>query len=399
MESKSEKKFSINKTLTKGLKYITIGHLALATMFSGARGYERLQPNPEQEHLLKNHNVELITNRYLSEQNISMRNILDVLEHERTEELGKKITLHYYPTSFIQQPYFSQLEQIITTRWSGRANRLTNTISMKTTNISTLIHEIAHFKGYEALKNPEFKERWISISGNQHYKSSLIFAETKYTAEELEKHGFVSNYARTNIREDIAETAESVISSTLYDKIPQPSEKIFEKIKLLAEYNIIDKDIIPIIEFEQGKNLENQGYMECAYRLEDVIREEERLKQFVEQQQDNRYLTSIFEKMASNYMYAYPTSFSDDRDSLKQFSEEKMMEYYNKAYETVQTHKQARTLYLNLLFTRVDWKKQDRIEEVKKEKPLYESLEDKTFEEIQSYNQEFIKQYTRIIKE
>lgn len=141
---------------------------------------------------------------------------------------------------------------------------------------STISHEIKHAKTFDIIKkNPEFIEKWKELA-NDEYGNSLYFNnkeqmqvymgleylvnEDKIKEEENKKLGFVTNYARTNPYEDIAELGElaemdvtSFIEWFGYKYEPK-NEKIIAKVKLAQEYGIIP------MEFSEYVMLENVLY-------------------------------------------------------------------------------------------------------------------------------------------
>ncbi|MDD5650397.1 MAG: hypothetical protein PHF86_08295 [Candidatus Nanoarchaeia archaeon] len=136
---------------------------------------------------------------------------------------------------------------------------------------NVLHHEIKHAKTFDIMEqNPELLTEWKKLSldqnGNSLYLSNLeqvytyisglesLIDERKKVSSENVKLGFIDNYARTNIFEDIAELSELVeckpkeLMNLFYGD--NKNETIIKKIKLAQRYGLIPKDYTNYLELQ-----------------------------------------------------------------------------------------------------------------------------------------------------
>ena len=137
---------------------------------------------------------------------------------------------------------------------------------------STISHEIKHAKTFDIIKNnPDFIKNWKELSndgsGNSLYLNNkeqlqvymgleYLVDEDKIKEEENRNIGFVTNYARTNVYEDIAELGELAETNVTkfiewfgYQYEPK-NEKIIAKVKLAQENGIIPKEFSEYVHLE-----------------------------------------------------------------------------------------------------------------------------------------------------
>ena len=162
-------------------------------------------------------------------------------------------------------------------------------------------HEIKHAKTDEIIKSePDFYNKWKSISvnewGNSVYFSNLeqlafltngffnLINKSVIDKEENLKLGFISNYSRFNVAEDIAELCESAErkNKILFENTNNPL--ILKKLHLAEEYKLIPPG------FVKYSNLVNQYN---NFNLSDI--QTRRLEEFILQ--------------ANNFIQDYPDSF------------------------------------------------------------------------------------------
>src|SRR3989344_9144141 len=137
---------------------------------------------------------------------------------------------------------------------------------------STISHEIKHAKTFDIIKNnPDFIKNWKELSndgsGNSLYLNNkeqlqvymgleYLVDEDRIKEEENRNIGFVTNYARTNVYEDIAELGELAETNVTkfiewfgYQYEPK-NEKIIAKVKLAQENGIIPKEFSEYVHLE-----------------------------------------------------------------------------------------------------------------------------------------------------
>ncbi len=148
--------------------------------------------------------------------------IAGVLYQERAE---LPFNLDSFKVQSDQYLKWNLLEQASAIVWGGsdKGSYYLNKITVENkATTSTVRHEIKHAKTKQIAKNhPEFVSRWEALASNEQGQSlygsllenilgRLYWLEnftppTRFSAQENEKKGFVSNYARTDVLEDIAE--------------------------------------------------------------------------------------------------------------------------------------------------------------------------------------------------
>jgi len=165
--------------------------------------------------------------------------------------------------NYLKMPFIDQLGQIITRGNSGYYG-LNRIVLDEGSSYATTHHEIKHAKTFEiARKHPEFLDRWRALSLDENGESLYLnlveqgcsrfrglgkfVDEEKLDYKNNEALGFVSNYARTNVYEDIAEVGEEAEMgySNLVDWLApddsERNEKLAAKFTLAEEYGIIPK--------------------------------------------------------------------------------------------------------------------------------------------------------------
>ncbi len=133
--------------------------------------------------------------------------------------------------------------------FSGRAF-YTGTIELTTTEIGTLIHELAHEKDFQAPK--EFREKLDAIFANsyaQELKEPTFFygikkiKPTQWQDGTFEpRNGFVRPYGANNSKENVATYVEEAYNQLFWEKPElQKDEKYAKTLALLLEYKFITK--------------------------------------------------------------------------------------------------------------------------------------------------------------
>lgn len=137
----------------------------------------------------------------------------------------------------------------------------------------TIHHEIKHAKVFDLIADrPEFLEKWKSLAKDENGKSlylseieqicsrvrgldSLVNRKNKIFTEN-EKLGFISDYARTNVHEDIAELCESAETHSQYlkkfilDNSGDKNEVIAKKVALAQEYGLIPVEFTDFLKLD-----------------------------------------------------------------------------------------------------------------------------------------------------
>ena len=189
----------------------------------------------------------------------------DVIYKEMLERPFSLSSLSIRSPNYFKESIFDQIGYIITTDNGGYYDPITGAIVVEDGSPSALHHEIKHRKTFEIDKiHPEFLERWKNLAkrknGESIYKPGLEqiclrfrllnkLVDNPSNYEENNRYGFVSDYARTNVYEDIAELCEKVESisiqgglSELFDYSPKTHQNLRPKIQLAQEYGLIPRE-------------------------------------------------------------------------------------------------------------------------------------------------------------
>ena len=196
-----------------------------------------------------------------------IKDIAETVCREKQTRDFKLKCIRVEPGNYLKKDILEQVVTVVTNNDSVGWCYLDRLGLKRKAGEGTVSHEIKHQKTYEVIReHPEFLEKWDKLARDENGKSLYIGDFATYCEKiriigklfrddniiDYEKLGFVSDYARSNIYEDIAETCERAeinphdLESFLFgikpnphnDKIPR-NEKIVAKIKLAEEYSMI----------------------------------------------------------------------------------------------------------------------------------------------------------------
>jgi hypothetical protein len=204
------------------------------------------------------------------QQNVSM--IADTIARERQGRDFRLESIRIRDRNYLKQPIWDQFDSIITIPSSGYYI-LDRIVLDDYVQKSTLHHECKHAKAYDIIaEHPEFLEKWKILardkSGESLYLSegeqicsrvrglgSLVDGK-KQIFSENEKLGFISNYARTNVHEDIAELCEAAETNSqsfkefLFGGPEYRNDILAKKIALAQEYGLIPAEFTDFVKLE-----------------------------------------------------------------------------------------------------------------------------------------------------
>lgn len=196
-----------------------------------------------------------IRNKYLF-------NIADVLNKEsRISSLNVR-EIDVLSNNILLMPFYQQMHKILLGGCSGQYNTIFDKIDLFTGYMDIITHEITHAKEDSLSdKHPEFAAQWLELSndssGNSLYNtfwsylSRRLMIINKFNVDtsdydEMTKKnldlGFISNYARTNMSEDIAELCEEILHNPIRVYNSRSNEVLMKKVKLAENYGIIPKE-------------------------------------------------------------------------------------------------------------------------------------------------------------
>lgn len=218
-------------------------------------------------------------------------------------------TIQLESENYLKKTFVQQLKYLITGPYQGFYNPLTDNIALISGDyLGALHHEIKHAKTKKAPK--ELVERWKMLANDEHgnslYRNPFLsqirgvdaFIEDEEVGMNNEHLGFVSDYARTNVLEDIAELGKYA-EMACYEFIyylgyggQARNERIAAKVSLAQEYDIIPREFseyVFLLALEQ-------------ITIDDTYVREEPVKLFME--------------ATDAFLAAHPTSIYDGRIRL-----------------------------------------------------------------------------------
>ncbi len=235
-------------------------------------------------------------------------------KQEKDFELDK---IRIIPAHYLEQSFLDHLGDIFTTGYDGYyANKVVGL--QHDFDPQTLTHELKHRKTFEVIaEHPEFLEKWKALAvdedGNSIYKTGFQQAATyikilnnfakedPLTTSESIELGFMSDYARTNVYEDIAvlcETAEEVrvgLSTDFGSMVRDDSTKgnilIKKKLELAQEYGLLPEEFSEYMVLKEDQRELYLGRM-CidGSKVPDYI---EKIEDFLERYPESTYKADL----------------------------------------------------------------------------------------------------------
>ncbi len=185
-------------------------------------------------------------------------------------------SVNIQPKRFLKRTFLQQLLSVM--KGGAYYNPIADSITLKSGGIESKIvnHEIKHSLTEKILrKYPGLKSEWLSLGtdntgksmylsyfgGFLHKISDFEALKTSFTKEEGGLSGFVSDYAKTNFREDIAELCAEAETSpnSLVELEPnlRDDSPIVKKLKLAEKYGIVARNFMDYLQLERK-------YLQCV---------------------------------------------------------------------------------------------------------------------------------------
>ncbi|MBI5390252.1 hypothetical protein HZB02_02085 [Candidatus Woesearchaeota archaeon] len=302
--------------------------------------YQAINPSPLRANFQRAYNIPLHGwQKGIEEDPSNVLTIARVVEKERLEKPFQLNTLRINSPSYAKQAIWEQLEDIILSPRAGCYVPWLKNIILEEYPVdqSVVHHEIKHAKTFDVLQqHPNFLEEWsrfaIDENGESLYLTSIenicsrvrglsawIDPKKKESLENM-RLGFVSDYARTNVYEDITELCEATegkdyrfrawllgTPDNMYTNAQPPNQRIVGKVQLAEKYRIIPEGFSEyvIVEDLLWKSIGFHGGVD-----------QEAAKAFMEASEQflNRHPTTVYEsKILSDRayvmregMYGYP---------------------------------------------------------------------------------------------
>ncbi len=247
----------------------------------------------------------------------SLRIVSKTIELEKITRDFKLESMRIESGNYLKKSFVDQWAEIINMGYEGYYLR--DKIVIKDITPGTIVHEIKHAKTYDIVEeHPEFLEKWKKLALGENGQilywtySEQFFSKIRGLLRLTEKDeenpaenrrlGFVSDYARKNVYEDIAELGESaehfpaLFVGWFFGSEEEQSEKIKKKVELLQEYGLIPKEFTDFISLEKKRyDIHNDnGYID--EEANDFIN---RSEEFIRQNPKSVYIGEILRHRAS----------------------------------------------------------------------------------------------------
>ena len=270
--------------LKTGLKYAGLALLAVHAMsqvrYSAHDISSQLDPSPLREEFEEEFGFPLLGWEEAIEGEANPRTIshwAEIIHREKAQKSFDLGHLQIGSRAYFQKPFSEQLEGLVTNGFRGRYFHEDNSVTLmhrpsffseSDRYNKTLIHEIKHAKTFAVLKeHPELLSRWKKLSVDEGGDSLYLHPverffkrlkgfdnfidKKKLNSETNEILGFVSNYARTNVYEDIAELCEfAEVSPSVFSKWLNGVDDhniIRQKVELAQEYGLISPEFFDYV--------------------------------------------------------------------------------------------------------------------------------------------------------
>ncbi|QQR92245.1 MAG: hypothetical protein IPJ89_03745 [Candidatus Iainarchaeum archaeon] len=359
---------------TKRAAYVfVLFHAITNALYFGNYAFNKLYPSEIRREFARTHGIELQGWRSDIEQDLEMIPVIsEAVQRERVQgdfSLGwfKIESDAYWKKHFVDQASqwlfkghsgYAMLNHISAKKGSGRSWMLRELIH----------HEIKHIKAYAiAEKHPEFESEWKKIStdekGNSIYLSTAENAkywlklinsdEVRAKLEQTEclRLGFITPYARTHLREDIAELGEATeepsrwpfFHGVLNGETSYP--RIAAKIRLAQRYGLIPpefSEMVRLDDYSRSLTRAYHGSNEPKYSYSDFMRDSQRFLQ--------RYPMTVYEEKIRSerawFMAQNTTTESGLQAALREY--EKVLRCRSKSTTYVSTLKEMGEIYTRL---------------------------------------------------
>ncbi|RME31421.1 hypothetical protein D6789_02860 [Candidatus Woesearchaeota archaeon] len=237
--------------------------------------------------------------------------LIEVLEQESRNPNFTLRSITIEPTTYTDKSIVQQFAELFADDYVGYAWPR-HIVLKPLAQQDTMFHEVKHVESFSIMRqHPEFLERWLALArdedGNSLYKHpplvnilyNLKFIteeETLLSSEELRRKGFISDYARTTVLEDMAELGGEVAKRQTDFRLFAEAlttnnwPRLKGKLLLAAEYGLIPEEFPAFINVYKL----HKSAWTCSFRS--CWLDQENLHQFMETAEAflNKYPDSIY---------------------------------------------------------------------------------------------------------
>ncbi|MBI4440617.1 hypothetical protein HY639_00470 [Candidatus Woesearchaeota archaeon] len=233
---------------------ILVFHLGTQLCYTAQTVYSEQYPSPRRAAFRQEFGFSL--RGYEEVDNRDLGDIAAVLHKEHLEKPFTLTSLRIRSPSYLRQSLDQQLDGLISVGNAGYYF-MGHVVLDASAGAGTVHHEVKHAKAEAVMDaHPEFRQQWLDLAkdnqGNSFYLSAWDAFCSRYKGLHLlikepdpvvsERLGFVTNYARTNVDEDIAELCEEAECRPRHFISLRHNERIAAKIKLAETYGLLPKE-------------------------------------------------------------------------------------------------------------------------------------------------------------
>jgi hypothetical protein len=221
--------------------------------------------------------------------------------------------------NYFDKTFIGQLSSTVFSGYDGYFNPLTDNILLQKGDYALFIHELMHAKTFAVPKLPQLLRDWSKISvdekGESLYKtpwnaafplawvySRLRTSKDSTNGVDLDKLGFVSNYSRRDVIEDIAELCTQITlhPESMWEYL-KADDKVAKKINLVFKYGIISqiqKDYMELsAQFKEYADFEDTwNFKGDYYQIRDSLRNSflDKSEEFIRKHGNSQYTPDAY---------------------------------------------------------------------------------------------------------
>jgi hypothetical protein len=317
------KRGPVRRWIGRTVKGALLLHLATQAVDLGHNLYTEINPSQRRKEFRQEFGFPIQGYSHDIEDNRgNFLNIVDTVAREKAERNFDLRSIGVQPENYLGLNLVGQVDAIIGTGRAAYYNSASDTIVLRNVTKATVHHEIKHAKTYEIIeKNPELLERWKALAvddtGRSLYMSTpdqicsrirgleQLVDKEKYSAgEENKRLGFVSDYARTNVYEDIAELCEEAESENVQfrDLVigEGRNEIVVKKAQLAIEYGLLPRGVIEMhgLRLQYSKVWESSGHFVMHAQKERAEKFLSKAEEFLRENPESIFEGEIRARMA-----------------------------------------------------------------------------------------------------
>jgi hypothetical protein len=197
-------------------------YAAQQTVALSVYAYDLLETRPLEQQFFEETGVHLVGLPPGSNQGEEIHKLIGIVQDYHIQDVALS-EIHFPPRHVLLQTFDSHVNTLLynwgNTTVAGTYNPWNKQIAIYTLTDEVMTHELVHAE--EAVtsdKDPSFLSQWRAQSPRGAYRFLRYFSHPRFNRlsdEELQRYGFVSDYGRTNVHEDVATVVTMLHESSL----------------------------------------------------------------------------------------------------------------------------------------------------------------------------------------